>query len=210
MCHSKKRLVLHIALFLYIILLLFVSLRYNNRCRIQRQLSEKIVRFHVIANSDSKRDQALKLKVRDAVGTMLQKKMLAADSKDTCEKLLWEELSEIEQTARNVLLEEGCTDSVAASVQKVDFPVKSYGAYTFPAGTYDALELTIGAGAGHNWWCVMYPNMCFSGSVYQADSKEADAALQEVLDEEEYETVLRTGNYKVQFKYLTFLNQLCE
>lgn len=210
MCHSIKKTVLHTSFILYIILLLFAGIRYNNRYRIQRQLSEKIVRFHVIANSDSRRDQALKLKVRDAVGAMLQEKISAADSRDTCEKLLWEELSEIEQTARSVLLEEGCTDPVAASIRKVDFPVKSYGAYTFPAGTYDALEITIGAGAGHNWWCVMYPNLCFSGSVYQADSKEADAALQEVLDEEEYETVLRTGNYRVQFKYLTFLNRLCE
>lgn len=210
MCHSIKKTVLHTSFILYIMLLLFAGIRYNNRYRIQRQLSEKIVRFHVIANSDSRRDQALKLKVRDAVGAMLQEKISAADSRDTCEKLLWEELSEIEQTARNVLLEEGCTDPVAASIRKVDFPVKSYGAYTFPAGTYDALEITIGAGAGHNWWCVMYPNLCFSGSVYQADSKEADAALQEVLDEEEYETVLRTGNYRVQFKYLTFLNRLCE
>lgn len=210
MHHSKKRLALHTAIFLYIMLLLFTGIRYNNRHRIQRQLSEKIVRFHVIANSDSEQDQALKLKVRDEVGAMLQQKLRAADSKGTCEKLLWEELSEIEQTAREVLLEEGCTDSVTASIQKVDFPVKSYGAYTFPAGTYDALEITIGAGTGHNWWCVMYPNMCFSGSVYRESGKEADAALQQVLDEEEYETVLRTGSYRVQFKYLTFLNRLCE
>ena len=190
--------------------MLFTGIQYKNRRRILEQLSDKVMRFHVLANSDSVGDQALKLEVRDAVGSLLREKMQAADSREACIRMIEEELPEIRRTAEEVVESYGYDYPVEAGIQNVDFPVKSYGDYTFPAGNYEALELVIGEGAGRNWWCVMYPNMCFSGTVYEVVDAAADASLQEVLSEEEYKTVIDTGNYKVQFKYLKFLNRLCE
>lgn len=210
MQHTVKKTIFYMAAAGFILLLLFTGIQYRNRDRIQRQLSDKVLRFHVMANSDTKEDQELKLKVRDAVGGMLGEKMKAAGSRESCESILLEELPAIREKAREVVASEGYNYPVEAYIKDVDFPVKSYGAYTLPAGNYKALELVIGAGNGHNWWCIMYPNMCFSGSVYETAGEEADEALCEVLSEEEYKTVLETGNYKVQFKYLKFLNALCE
>ena len=88
----------------------------------------------------------------------------------------------------------------------MDFPVKTYGAYSFPAGTYEAVEVVIGEGAGKNWWCVMYPNMCFQGSMYEVNDEKAETSLQEVLTQEEYDSIIEDSDYKIQFKYLSFLN----
>ncbi len=76
-------------------------------------------------------------------------------------------LKKIEKVAEDVIAKEGRSYTVNAFIGPVDFPVKTYGAYSFPAGTYEAVEVVIGEGAGKNWWCVMYPNMCFQGSMYE-------------------------------------------
>ena len=176
----------------------------------QREIAEKIIRFHVIANSDTKEDQALKLKVRDAVGGRMQQLLNGVNDRVECEKVLYENREVITETAEQVIEEEGYGYEVETVLREVNFPVKTYGDYTFPAGDYEALEVVIGAGSGHNWWCVMYPNMCFSGSVYEVVEEDAEESLKEVLSEEEYKEILETGNYRVQFKYLTFLNGLCD
>ena len=85
-----------------------------------------------------------------------------------------------------------------------------YGSYTFPAGDYEALRIVIGEGNGHNWWCVMYPNMCFSDSMYEVVDKEAGEKLREVLTTEEYEKVLAEGDYQVRMKYFSWLNPYLE
>jgi stage II sporulation protein R len=125
-----------------------------------------------------------------------------------CEEIVTAHLDEIVTIAEKVVAEEGYDYEVTAALKEVDFPVKTYGAYTFPAGKYEALKVTIGSGSGHNWWCVMYPNMCFSGSVYEVVEEDAGEALKEVLTKEEYEEVFSGGKVKVEFKYLTFLNEL--
>ena len=89
-----------------------------------------------------------------------------------------------------------------------DFPVKTYGAYTFPAGNYEALEIVIGAGKGHNWWCVMYPNMCFSDTMYEVIDEDARSSLKRVLSEDEYQQVLASGDYQVKFKSFEILKGL--
>ena len=82
--------------------------------------------------------------------------------------------------------------------------MKTYGAYTFPAGRYEALRVTIGEGAGENWWCVLYPNMCFENSMYEVVDERGEKALREVLDEKEYEAVLKEGNYQIRLRILDF------
>lgn len=170
--------------------------------QIQRQLAEKVLRFHVLANSDAAWDQKLKLEVRDAIGSFMQEKMQSLDSKAACEDFVAEKLPEIEQVAEQVVEDAGFSYKVHAELTECEFPVKTYGAYTFPAGTYDALKVTIGEGGGKNWWCVMYPNMCFENSMYEVVDEKSKEALRAVLDEEEYNAVLNTGNYEIRFWFL--------
>ena len=167
--------------------------------QMQRQLAEKVLRFHVLANSDSAEDQALKLQVRDVIGSYMQDKMQNQTSKAECESFIAESLPEIEHVAVRTVQKAGFSYAVHAELAACDFPVKTYGAYTFPAGTYDALQVTIGEGKGQNWWCVMYPNMCFENSMYEVVDEKAGRKLRAVLDEEEYQTVLNSGNYELRF-----------
>lgn len=176
---------------------------------LQKGISGKILRFHVLANSDSGEDQALKLKVRDAVGSYLAEPLEAAESLEESEAIVEANIPEIEQVAAQVVKEEGYDYTVDASLENCMFPEKTYGEYTFPAGEYEALRLVIGEGGGHNWWCVMYPNLCFSGSMYQVDEQSGEK-LQAELTNEEYAAVLQSGDYKVRFKILRFMNRMLE
>lgn len=175
--------------------------------RNQKEIAEKILRFHVRANSDSREDQELKLKVRDAVGTLMSEKLKEAEDKKMCRDIVKEHMQEIIHTAEQVIAEEGYDYPVSAYVSDVDFPVKTYGSYTFPAGEYEALEVVIGAGMGRNWWCVMYPNMCFEGSVYEVEDAHAKRALKKALTEEEYESLLTDKEHEISFKYFGFLDK---
>ncbi len=175
---------------------------------LQQGIAEKILRFHVLAASDTKEDQELKLKVRDAVGVYMEEELADALNKSESEELVRLHLGEIEAVAEQTIKEAGYDYPVTASLAYVEFPEKTYGAYVFPAGTYEALEVVIGEGKGHNWWCVMYPNLCFSGSVYEVVDKEAEERLREVLSTEEYEAVFSSGNVKVEWKSLAFFKEL--
>lgn len=173
----------------------------------QLEIAEKVLRFHVRANSDSREDQALKLKVRDAIGTLMQRRLVGVDQLDECSRIVNENLAEIIDTAKKTVRQEGYTYPVTAQVATVEFPQKTYGNYTFPAGAYQALNVVIGSGRGQNWWCVMYPNMCFHDAVYEVVDEEAEKSLQRVLSEDEYDAVLKSGKYRIRFKYLDFLNR---
>ncbi len=170
--------------------------------RLQDSLSQQVLRFHVIANSNTKEDQALKLKVRDGIGAYLKEKLSGVDGLKECELAVTEELGQIEQCARQIIAAEGYEYSVDAKVKTADFPKKTYGAFTFPKGKYRALNVVIGDGAGENWWCVMYPNLCFSGSVYEVIDENSKEELRAVLTEDEYEEIMAEGTIKVKFKYL--------
>ena len=172
-------------------------------------MSQKVLRFHVLANSDEERDQDLKLKVRDAVGSFMAEQLKNADTIEQSRQIVNSNLEEICAQAQNVVEQEGYDYPVSAALVRTDFPEKTYGQYTFPAGNYEALRVVIGEGEGHNWWCVMYPNLCFSGSMYSVDEASGET-LRQVLMEEEYRAVMEEGNYKVRFKILGFLNKVLE
>ncbi len=178
------------------------------RHSLQQDLAERILRFHVIANSDSSKDQALKLKVRDKIGGYLKEKLDQADGLEESEQVVEANLAQIEDCARETIRQEGYDYAVKAQIAETDFPEKTYGEYTFPSGRYHALRVVIGDGIGQNWWCVMYPNLCFSNSVYEVVEEGADERLQAVLGDENYTEMMAEGNIQARFKYLPFLNNL--
>ncbi len=175
---------------------------------LQASIATKILRFHVLANSDSAEDQALKLLVRDAVGAYLEPLLSESSNLTETEAIVTSNMQDIEATAEAVIGEEGYDYSVSACLAWVDFPEKTYGDYTFPAGEYEALELVIGDGAGQNWWCVLYPNMCFRGSVYEVIDEDAEEELRQVLTPEEYEEVFSSGEVEVRFRLLDFIRNI--
>ena len=169
---------------------------------LQPAIAEKILRFHVLANSDAKDDQNVKLKVRDAVGHMLGQKLKKVTDRAQTEKIVQDHMDEIIETAEKTLHKNGYTYGVRARLANVDFPVKTYGDYTFPAGKYRALQITLGKGEGHNWWCVLYPNLCFLDKTCAVVSDEGKEDLKEVLTDEEYQ--LLTDNKELKMKWFFF------
>ena len=161
-------------------------------------------------NSDTAEDQNLKLAVRDAVGSRMAELLSDVPDREACEQVVEAHLPEIAETAQAVVREAGYEYEVHAAIEETEFPSKTYGKFTFPAGKYEALRVVIGEGEGHNWWCVMYPNMCFEGSMYEVVDESAGEELKRVLSKEEYRAVLEEGNYKVRCRYLTFLDDLKE
>lgn len=171
---------------------------------LQPAIAEKILRFHVLANSDSEEDQAVKEEVRDAIGAMMEPRLSEAHDIETTRVIVEENMDDIIGVAEQTLWENGFDYEVTAELTHTEFPEKTYGSYTFPEGEYEALEVIIGEGKGHNWWCVLYPNMCFRGSVYEVVDDEAGEALKEVLTPEEYEDVFDSGDFKIRFKFLEY------
>lgn len=193
-----------------LLLTIFLGLDRYGKERLARDLSEKIIRFHVRANSDSQEDQALKLAVRDEIGAYMEEELAGIQDIEKSRRKVLQDLEEIERRARKVIAKSGSDYEVSASLAKVDFPEKTYGIYTFPAGEYEALQVVIGQGKGKNWWCVMYPNMCFQGSVYEVVEEEAEASLRQTLTAREYDALMKSGNYRVKWKWLSFLEPLFE
>ncbi len=170
--------------------------QYQQQCMAEG-IAGKIIRFHVRANSDTSIDQELKRKVRDAIGAYMQPRLSGITDVAESRRVIEDSLGQIEMQAQKALAEEGYHYPVEASLTITDFPEKTYGSYTFAAGKYEALEVVIGKGKGQNWWCVMYPNMCFFNSVYEVVDKEAEESLEHVLTKEEYKSLMEQKNYKV-------------
>lgn len=171
---------------------------------LQQSIADKILRFHVLANSDSVEDQMVKEQVRDAVGIYLQPLLEESNSLEQTKQIITEHMEEIEAVSCKTLKEYGYEYPVEACITNTDFPEKTYGVYTFPKGEYEALQISIGSAEGQNWWCVLYPNMCFRGSVFEVVEEAAGEALREVLTPWEYAKVFDSGEVEVRFKFLEF------
>lgn len=166
----------------------------------QRAIAEQIIRLHVIANSDTEEDQELKLKVKETVVTYLRGEMQDAVSVDEARQAIIEHLPEIEEIAVEKMRSEGYEYTAEATLGETYFPVKEYGDLTFPAGDYEALCVRLGKSEGHNWWCVMYPSLCFVDSTYQIVPESSKERLKESLTEEEYDSLL-DGGEDVQYSW---------
>lgn len=177
--------------------------------KMQREIAEQVIRLHVVANSDSEEDQQLKLEVKEEVVQILRDELEQDTSVISAQQTLRDHLREIEQTAADYIQGRGYDYAVKAELGTCYFPVKQYGDMTFPAGEYKALKVNIGKHEGKNWWCVMYPTLCFVDSTYQTVPEESKEKLKENLSQEEYESLI-TGGEDVEygFKIVDFLADL--
>ena len=124
-------------------------------------IKDKLIRFHVIANSDTDEDQNLKLKVRDKVVEALSEKLSNVSSLEEAENVLEENIDYVNEIAKEVIEENNYTYEVNTMLSYENFPDKVYGDCVFPQGNYEAFRVIIGEGKGQNWWCVMFPSLCF-------------------------------------------------
>lgn len=167
--------------------------------REQSDLADSVLRLHVLANSDSESDQALKLKVRDRVLAEAEAILPGEASVEEAARTLKENLSRLAAAGAEVVAQEGYSYPVSASLEETWFPTKEYEDFALPAGRYQALRIVIGEGEGQNWWCVVFPPLCL-GSVSESTRETAlEAGM------EEQQVALLTGEtegYVVKFKVL--------
>lgn len=209
MVRYKKTLSFVLILVLLIVSsIVFLSDVYKNRVSYKNNL----IRFHVIANSDSPEDQQLKLKVRDRIINEMDSKFEKVSSLDESKKIILDNLDEIEYIAEKQIRELGKNYDVNVQFGEYDFPTKSYGNFTLPAGKYQAVRVVIGEGKGKNWWCVMFPPLCFIDITHGITNNEIKEELRGVLTEEEYNMIVNANNerevpLKLKFKVVELLEK---
>ena len=165
-------------------------------------IKEKVIRFHVLANSDSKEDQDLKLKVRDEVINFVSPSLENSKSIEQSRKILLGLKDEIIELAENLIKKEGYDYSVDVELEMTNFPVKTYGNITLPQGEYEAFRVLIGEAKGENWWCVMFPPLCFIDMTKgQISYEKSEKELSEVLTQEEYSLITDAEDSKIEFRF---------
>lgn len=169
----------------------------------QDQLADKVVRLHVLANSDSEEDQALKLRVRDRVLERATELLEQSENRQEAEALLRGNLLELEALAAEEIAAAGYDYPVTAELEDTTFPTREYDGFTLPAGQYLALRIVIGEGAGQNWWCVVFPPLCTTAS---ADVPAS--ALAAGLTEEDVNLITEEPGYVLKFKTVELWEQL--
>ena len=169
-------------------------------------LSGKLLRLHVVANSDSDADQALKLEVRDAVLDCAAGYLENVSDVRAAEQVLGAHLAELAGAGQAVVREKGYDYAVRASLGTSHFPTKTYDGFALPAGDYWALRVTIGAGEGRNWWCVVFPTLCVS-----AASEWQDTAVSGGLSDEDVRLMAEEDEgYVLRFKCLELWDKLSQ
>lgn len=174
---------------------------------VQQGISEKVVRFHVVANSDSQDDQDLKLKVKEAVVSYISPILAKSEDIHQSKKILSERHEQVLQIANDIIRLNGYNYVVTAGFEYTYFPTKSYGAFTFPPGNYEAFMIRIGESKGKNWWCVLYPPLCFVDISHGIVDQESGEMLEGILTTEEFD-IVSGKNIGFKFKYFTFLNNI--
>lgn len=154
---------------------------------------EKLIRFHVLANSDSLADQELKLKVRDQVIESMNDKFKASSSIEETRTIVLENIEAMKNTALEVIEAEGKNYPVEIKLEPHNFPTKTYGNFTLPAGEYEAVRILIGEAKGENWWCVMFPPLCFVDTNNAIVDSETDQTMKKHLTQEEYNEISTQG-----------------
>lgn len=163
---------------------------------IQQGIAGEVFRFHVVANSDREEDQEVKLKVKTEITEYLEKLLPEETDLEQTKEVVLTHLPEIEKQAEAVMEKEGFVYEAKAVVEKTWFPEKTYGDCTFPAGEYEALNLRLGKAQGHNWWCMLYPSLCFIDETYGVVTEEKKEDLEDVLTEEEFLEILKDPEKK--------------
>ena len=161
----------------------------------QAKLSREIVRLHVIAESDSERDQEIKLKVRDAVLEYLEPKLADAKGADEANSIINEELKAISAIAQSTAMLEGRRCAAEAGISIEHYPSRVYESFSLPAGDYVSLRVVLGEGRGQNWWCVVFPPLCL-------ESAQSETAFSELSDENARLITSDTGEYVLKFRII--------
>ena len=162
----------------------------------QSAISSKLVRLHVIAVSDAREEQALKLRVRDAVLEYLSPRLSGAADIDQAQAIIRQELEGIRLVAESAAQGR----SVTVALGKERYPTKHYEGFTLPAGKYESLRITLGQGQGHNWWCIVFPPVCLSAS--QSDTVEQQ------LGQEDFRLISEGEGYTLRFRALELWGEL--
>ena len=186
-------------------LVLFDS--YSNT--VNKGLADNLIRLHVIANSDSPEDQALKLKVRDGILEYMKNSLKESRDIEETKYIINMNLSKIEELARAEILKNNRDYSVKAVLGTYAFPTKLYGDITLPAGNYQALRIEIGKAEGANWWCVLFPPLCFVDATHGTIPDSVKQDLKKALTEEEYRIIASASDdddipVKVKFRVVEF------
>lgn len=164
--------------------------------KINQDLSDSMIRLHIVANSNNDADQSVKYRVRNAVVEYMRERMGSLGNKTAAKEYVGSHTSELETVANSVLSREGFTETARVSVGKFAFPTKRYANVILPAGYYDAVKIDIGKAEGENWWCVMFPPLCFVDDSKGEMDEEYMNVLKEELSEEEVDMILSSDSEK--------------
>ena len=197
-----------------VIILSFLLFLYTTICafsyaqNISTDISNSVFRLHVIANSHSEEDQNLKYKVRDTLLKHMKELCCDCKNKDEAIKIVKDHLEEFKQIALQTIKDNGYSYNININIGNFEFPTKEYGDISLPAGFYDALKVEIGEAKGQNWWCVMFPPLCFIDVTSGVVPEESKKQLENDLSEEEFALVSEDSDIKIQFKFkiLEFFN----
>lgn len=168
-------------------------------CGACEDIESEVLRLHILANSDSDEDQALKLKVRDGLLIYSETLFKNAATKEEAETIAKENLAQIQSEAERIIQENGYNYDVQVYVKNMSFSTRVYGDVTLPAGCYDAIRVVIGSGEGHNWWCVMFPPLCLPSAT--------GTELNTVLNEEE-QKIVTDDTYVFKFKIVEVFEEI--
>lgn len=197
-----KRFILDSALLILYVCISAVSYTHA----VTTDIADSVFRLHVIANSDSAEDQNLKYIVRDKVIEYMSSISQNASSKEDVIEIAKANLDKIQAIASQTIRENGYTYSVNVEVGNFSFPSKRYGDITLPPGYYDALRIKIGEAEGQNWWCVMFPPLCFVDVTSGVVPDESKEIMKENLSKEEFDLISKNSNeVKVKFKIVEVL-----
>ena len=200
----KMVIILTLLLFIYISI---CAISYAQN--VSTDIANSVFRLHVIANSDTEEDQNLKYIVRNHLLNYMNSICKDCKSKQEAISIVEENKDTFEEIAVKTIKEQGYSYPVKINIGNFEFPTKNYGDISLPAGYYDALRVEIGEAKGQNWWCVMFPPLCFvdiSSGVVPEESKEL---MEDALTEEEFALISDSSNHEIQFKFklLEFFNQ---
>ena len=190
----------HFALLIILLFIYTIICAFSYVNAVSTNIENSVFRLHVIANSDSYEDQNLKYIVRDKVLEYINTISSDATSKEEVISLANENIDKIQKIAEDTIYENGYNYPVTLSIGNFAFPTKTYGDISFPAGFYDALKIEIGEAKGQNWWCVMFPPLCFVDVTSGIVPEESKGTIKDNLSEEEYKLLSENSN-DINFKF---------
>lgn len=167
-------------------------------------LDENLIRLHVVANSDTEEDQNLKLEVRDEIVQYLQKEMKEIPDVSRAKEFIERNMEKLQSIAESVIQKAGFREKVTVSLQKECFGVRHYDSFSLPSGVYESLRIRIGDAQGQNWWCVVFPSLCFQAAAADVEEEAVGAGFSDGLTD----TLTNQAGYQVRFFVLDVLGRI--